>query len=158
SLDVGLVFVQIDKTVLVGIPLVPLDTEGFGHLIEIQQAVAILIEPLEASLGPASRVASSSAPVAPRAATPWSPAPRTTAAGAPFAHPSLHGRHKLLPGDLAVGDAHVLGHPVEPHSVHFVAGHDVLAAGHAVEHLVGIEAPKALPAAPTAGGAALPAA
>jgi hypothetical protein len=80
--------------------------------------------------------------------------------GAAGGCPPMHVRDILLAGDLAVGRAHAFGYPVEPAHhprIHLRPDPDLLAVGHAIEHLVGVEVPAAA-AEPVAAPAATTAA
>ncbi len=50
--EIGLEFVEAEEVVAIGVPLAQLGFEGLGHLVHVEEAIAILVAALELGLGP----------------------------------------------------------------------------------------------------------
>src|SRR5262249_27539067 len=142
GLEVFLVFLQVDKAVVIGIPDVALVEECLGHFVGVEEAVAILVHALEEHFRHLVRIRLPTGAVAGAghaAGALWSPLPPTRAA-----HAILHHGSELLPGYLSIRDTHSLGHAIEHGSLHGVGNvrpvDDILAAREHVEELVGVAA------------------
>src|SRR5262249_29166847 len=143
--------------ILVHVPLVALGPEVVGHLVVIEKTVAVGIELVKDAFRPAvHHVVVGAAAGAPEAARPGGRALAFRAGGPvrPWGWAGaggaaregggllLHVGVELLPGDLAVRDAHLVHEAIEHTGQEGarkgVAGDDVLAAGHHVEELGGV--------------------
>ncbi len=168
----GLVFIQVDQVVAVGVPLGELGPQLVGHFVLVEEAVAIAVEAIEIGFGPLGQAidgvlrrrrleaARSLKTARSRKATrTLETAPAGKAAGATH-HACFHfvvESDEQFARDLSAGDASFEQELIEWTAQAIGIGNKEIwaTAGEGVEHLVGIARP--LEAAEAAFASALPA-